>query len=305
MQRSRAVVGSACVAAGVLAVALGAARAEAQRPVSVRLPGGPIRLISAPAGMHLRTEITLRNGSRAMIYYDGGCGPWLQRETARGWEDVWHQICSLVKSQPRALPPGDSVVVHARFYGYTLPNWQPRVDPRVHSGLYRFVVGAVGSTLDRTGWEIVDQFSGDQRATAPFVLLESPTPEMATMPRPSPSAPRLACRTDPAGAELVDQIAKYVTAKSGDAAVRRDSLRLPSGSREEIQLIGDQSFCAVAAAAYARELQDAGMRGSGRVYVIGISSTYVVHDPGFVPGPTDSHPTTIVFDSAWRRLSSY
>jgi hypothetical protein len=41
------------------------------------------------------------------------------------------------------------------------------------------------------------------------------------------------------------------------------------------------------------------------VYVIGISSTYVVHDPGFGPDPADSHPTTIVFDSAWRRLSAY
>ena len=78
VQRSRAVSGSACIVAAALAVALSAARAEAQRPVSVRVPDGPVRLIRAPAGMHLRTEITLRNDSRAFVYYDVGCGPWLQ-----------------------------------------------------------------------------------------------------------------------------------------------------------------------------------------------------------------------------------
>ena len=83
VRRSRAVVGSARVAAGVLAVALGAGRAEAQRTVSVRLPGDPIRLISALAGMHLRTEITLRNDSRATMYYDGGCGPCIASSSGR------------------------------------------------------------------------------------------------------------------------------------------------------------------------------------------------------------------------------
>jgi hypothetical protein len=76
-----------------------------------------------------------------------------------------------------------------------------------------------------------------------------------------------------------------VTATDGDNAVSRDSLRLPRAAASDVKLITNDSLCAIAAAAYSADRKGTGSGLSGRVYVVKIKNTYVVHDPAYVPNP--------------------
>jgi hypothetical protein len=109
-----------------------------------------------------------------------------------------------------------------------------------------------------------------------------------------------ACRAaDTRSADLIEQITAYVTATSGDDAVSRDSLHLPTAAATDVQLVTSDSVCALAAAAYNVDRQGSGTGLSGRVYVIKIQSTCVVHDPEYVYDP--AHPgglVMIVFDAS-------
>jgi hypothetical protein len=116
-----------------------------------------------------------------------------------------------------------------------------------------------------------------------------------------------ACRAaDARSADLIEQITTYVTANGGDDAVSRDSLHLPTGVAADVQLVTSDSVCALAAAAYNLDRQGSGTGLSGRVYVIKIQSTYVVHDPDYVYDP--AHPgglVMIVFDANWQKKAMY
>ena len=116
-----------------------------------------------------------------------------------------------------------------------------------------------------------------------------------------------ACRgTDQRSADMIEQVRWYVTATGGDDAVSRGSLRLPVAAANEVELVTSDSLCAVAAAAYSADRQGIGSGLSGRVYVVKVKNTYVVHDPQYVPN--SAHPgglICIVFDSNWQRLAMY
>jgi hypothetical protein len=122
-----------------------------------------------------------------------------------------------------------------------------------------------------------------------------------------PSWAQSACRgADQRSADMIEQVRWYVTATDGDDAVSRDSLHLPIAAANEVKLVTSDSLCVVAAAAYKADRQGIGSGLSGRVYVVKVRNTYVVHDPQYVPNP--AHPgglICIVFDSKWQRLAMY
>ena len=124
---------------------------------------------------------------------------------------------------------------------------------------------------------------------------------------PKPSRAQSACRgADQRSADIIEQLRWYVTATGGDDAVSRDSLHLPTGVAADVQLVTSDSICAPAAAAYNLDRRGSGTGLSGRVYVIKIHSTYVVHDPDYVYDP--AHPgglVMIVFDANWQKKAMY
>jgi hypothetical protein len=112
------------------------------------------------------------------------------------------------------------------------------------------------------------------------------------------------CRQPDATAELVRQdLARYAFADHpGDKAVR-DSLRLPQGGSTSV--VTSESVCKKAKPAYEGVLAGTGHGFSGKVYVIQVGNTYAVFDPVYHWGPDPGHYKVVIFDSRWRKLSSY
>ena len=117
------------------------------------------------------------------------------------------------------------------------------------------------------------------------------------------------CRTpDWLGTRIVEQLTTFVTATSADYAIVRDSLRLPAAAANEVEVVGTDSLCAVAAAAYAADRRGVGAGLSGRVLVVKIKTAYVVFDPEFDNYPVAGQPKAtvrIVFNSSWQPLARY
>jgi hypothetical protein len=112
------------------------------------------------------------------------------------------------------------------------------------------------------------------------------------------------CRQPDATAELVRQdLTRYALADHPDDKAVRDSLRLPQSGI--ISVITSESVCKKANPAYQAVLAGTGHGFSGKVYVIQVGSTYAVFDPVYHWGPDSGYYTVVIFDSRWRKLSSY
>lgn len=157
----------------LLGVAIaGCASGNRRPPLSIRVVGDTLPLLRSSAGASLEASAVIHNNGKRAVYYTGTCGPGLQRQMDSGWRYVWdNQVCLLVRGRPVRVAPGDSVVASAQFFGSTLPNHLPRVDPRVQPGLYRLVFG-FALKMDPKNWDMSDYLPTDQRSSAPFVLVE-------------------------------------------------------------------------------------------------------------------------------------
>ena len=107
---------------------------------------------------------------------------------------------------------------------------------------------------------------------------------------------------------MKDELTRYVTATGGDDAAVRDSLHLPTATANDVQLVTNDSLCAVASAAYAVDRQGIGAGLSGQVHLVRINNVYVVLDPEFDNQPIAGRPkasVTIVFNSNWQPVGRY
>jgi hypothetical protein len=98
-------------------------------------------------------------------------------------------------------------------------------------------------------------------------------------------------------------LARYAFANRPDEKAVRDSLRLPQSGQTSI--ITSESVCKKANPAYQGVLAGTGHGFSGKVYVIQVGTTYAVFDPVYHWGPDSGYYTVVIFDSRWRKLSSY
>jgi hypothetical protein len=112
------------------------------------------------------------------------------------------------------------------------------------------------------------------------------------------------CRPpDTLSQRIVNHLARYSTATSGDFKAVRDSLRLPQASI--LTVVTSEAVCKKANPAYQAVLAGTGHGFSGKVYVIQIGTVYAVFDPVYRYGPTAGIFTVVIFDSRWRKLSMY
>ena len=113
------------------------------------------------------------------------------------------------------------------------------------------------------------------------------------------------CRpADQASADLIEEMGRYSSASGGDAAVMRDSLRLPSVPRSQVVLVTNESTCKKARTTYETSLSTPGFTFSGRLYVVKIGTVYAVLDPTFNIGDSTNWIVQIQ-DSRYRQLSLY
>jgi hypothetical protein len=112
------------------------------------------------------------------------------------------------------------------------------------------------------------------------------------------------CRAPDETAERIRlRLARYALANHPDDKAVRDSLRLPQSA--QISIITSESVCKKANAAYQAVLAGTGHGFSGQVYVIQVGTTYAVFDPVYHWGPDPGYLRIVIFDSRWRRLSSF
>ena len=120
-----------------------------------------------------------------------------------------------------------------------------------------------------------------------------------------PASAQSVCRpADKASADLIEEMGRYSSAPAGDAAIMRDSLRLPSVPRSQVALVTNESVCKKAKATYQTSLSTPGHTFSGRVYVVKIGTVYAVLDPTFNLGDPTNWIVQIR-DSRYRQLSLY
>jgi len=120
-----------------------------------------------------------------------------------------------------------------------------------------------------------------------------------------PAAAQSVCRpADQASADLIEEMGRYSSAPGGDAAVMRDSLRLPSVPRSQVVLVTNESVCKKAKATYQTSLSTPGYTFSSRVYVVKIGTVYAVLDPTFNLGDSTNWIVQIQ-DSRYQQLSLY
>ena len=99
------------------------------------------------------------------------------------------------------------------------------------------------------------------------------------------------------------RLARYALANHPDDKAVRDSLRLPQSA--QISIVTSESVCKKANTAYQATLAGTGHGFSGKVYVVQVGTTYAVCDPVYHWGPDEGYKRIVIFDSRWRRLSSF
>ena len=132
--------------------------------------------------------------------------------------------------------------------------------------------------------------------TATLVLLSS-----ALVPIRADAA---VCRAaDSVSADQIFSLRRYAGATTGGNRVVRVSLHLPFTT--SLSLITSESVCKKANAAYQAVRAGRGSGLSGRVYVVQVGTVYAVLDPEYQWGTVPGVWTVIIFDSRWRKLSTY
>ena len=123
---------------------------ENDRFLVIRARPDTVTLTRLEHGAGFYVTAIMRNEGGQPFLMQGECGRCAQRLIGQTWTTVWTPICVSGGDQPTTVAARDSLVVGVSVYGFTKPEYSPRLDPRLQPGLYRLVF-LVGTYSDASG----------------------------------------------------------------------------------------------------------------------------------------------------------
>lgn len=136
--------------------------------ITIKAVPDTVTLIRNPDAAFFRISAIMRNvANRPLVVAD--CGPSAQRAINGEWVTIFMPVC--LGSAQWVLSPGDSAVIPALVYGYTAPNTEPHLDPRMVAGRYRLLFGIALADRSRG---VTDLLPIDRRTSSVFFVKEGP-----------------------------------------------------------------------------------------------------------------------------------